>query len=76
MKTHRVMRRYSKPQPAFFTSSTLRKIDTKGSRSPSAAFSARFFFATVALRRQGRSAMRGADEYLATNFYAYCVRRT
>jgi hypothetical protein len=43
MKTHRVMRRYSKPQPAFFTSSTLRKIDTKGIRSLSAAFSASFF---------------------------------
>ena len=38
-------------------------------------FQREFFFATVALRRQGRSAMRGADEYLATNFYAYCVRR-
>jgi hypothetical protein len=68
MKTHRVMRRYSKPQPAFFTSRTLRKIDTKGSHSPSAAFSARFFSPLSRCGYQGRSAMRGADEESRNEF--------
>jgi hypothetical protein len=43
MKTHRVMRRYSKPQPAFLTVGTLRKIDTKRTRPPTTHFSAQFF---------------------------------
>jgi hypothetical protein len=60
MKTHRVMRRYSKPQPAFFTLGTLRKIDTNWTGPPSTHFSAQNFFATVALRHQGRSMSRGA----------------